>query len=307
MFGQIEDRDITDVILKSVGSQKDYKFEYGPVFLTICGLLNKISFSSVLLFLYEFKILNFIAYLITVYLVYKLTKKKKLTIAYCFNPLILMEVLVNVHNDIFVLLFALFAIFFVKEAEKNREKFFKSEIIFICGLAFLAFSASIKYITILFLPFIILYRLRNKDFKNKLLYSIAYFFAFFGIFVILYMPYFNSFWGIFMGAIAQSGKLKDSIYMIIALITENNSKIVSLAYSIGFWVLGYIFIIKVLMQFLRKNNFRAMMENYYYVLLGLIFLGLTNLASWYLIWLFIPIFWTDGKKLKNVIWLRIFL
>ena len=147
MFGEVENRDITntDDILKAVQSQKDYKFVYGPLFLTICGLLNKISLSSVLLFLYEFKFLNFIAYLITVYLVYRLTNKKKLTIAYCFNPLILMEVLVNVHNEIFVLLFALLAIFFIKEAEKSRENFYKSEITFICGLIFLVFSALIKY------------------------------------------------------------------------------------------------------------------------------------------------------------------
>ncbi|MBR2290497.1 MAG: polyprenol phosphomannose-dependent alpha 1,6 mannosyltransferase MptB [Clostridia bacterium] len=128
---EIEELDTTDVLLKTVGSQKEYSFVYGPVFLAICGLLNQISFSSVALFLYEFKILNFVAYLLTVYLVYRLTKKKKLTVAYAFNPLILLEVLVNVHNDIFVVLFALIGILLVKEAEKIRGKFWKSEITFL--------------------------------------------------------------------------------------------------------------------------------------------------------------------------------
>ena len=45
------------------------------------------------------------------------------------------------------------------------------------------------------------------------------------------------------------------------------------------------------------------MKNCYIVLFGLIFLGLTNLTSWYLIWLFLPVCWTTGKNLKNLIWI----
>lgn len=295
--------DKSDQILKTVGSQSNYNFVYGPVFLTICGLINKISFSSVSVFLYEFKILNFISYLLTIYLIYKLTGKKKLTICYAFNPLVLLEVLVNVHNDILVLLFALIGISFIKEAEKCREKFVKSELIFICGLMFLVISACIKYITILILPFVILYRLRNEKVFSKIIVGIAYLLVFFGIFSLTYAPYFDSLSGVFSGAMAQSGKLKDSIYMIIAQITSQDSQIVSIAYSIGFFTLLYIFIIRILMQFLRKNNFKTMMENSYSVLFSTIFLGLTNLTSWYLIWLFISVFWTNGKKLKNLIWI----
>lgn len=117
---------IKDKIIETVGSQKEYKCVYGPIFLTVCGLLNRISFSSISLFLYELKIVNLLMYLLTVYLVYKLTKKKKLTILYCFNPLLLLEILVNVHNDIFVLAFAFFGIYLAKEAE-HIEDLLKSE------------------------------------------------------------------------------------------------------------------------------------------------------------------------------------
>ena len=194
--------------------------------------MNKISCSSILVFLYEFKILNYIYYLITIYLIYKLTNKKKLTIMYCFNPLILLEVLVNCHNDILVLLFLLLGVFFIRESDKIRENFLKSELEFLCGIVFLAFSASIKYISILVLPFLILYRLRNENFRKKIFLGIAYLLVFFGTFSSLYIPYFDNFFGIFSGAISQSGKLKDSIYLIIAMITKNNNKIVSIFYSI---------------------------------------------------------------------------
>ena len=65
----------------------------------------------------------------------------------------------------------------------------------------------------------------------------------------------------------------------------------------------YIFIIKVLFQTFKENNFKKAMENCYTLLFWLIFIGLTNLTSWYLVWLFIPVFWTNGKILKNLIWI----
>ena len=303
-ISEVKDIDSTDSILRTVGDQSEYKFVYGPAFLTICGLLSKISLSSVSMFLYEFKILNLIAYLITTYLIYKLTKKKKLTIAFCFNPLVLLEVLVNCHNDIFVVLFALIGILLVKEAEKTRKKsFLKSEITFICALMFIVFSALIKYIAILILPFVIIYRLRKEGFCQKILDIMLYFVVILGMFVLPYIPYLQDIDGIFSGVIAQSGKLKDSIYMIVATFTGNNNKIVSYCYSVGFFVLFYVFIIKVLMQIFRKNDFKKAMENTYIILFWTIFIGLTNLTSWYLLWLFIPVFWTSGKKLKNFIWI----
>lgn len=302
---EMENLDTSDCILKTVGSQNEYKFVYGPLFLTICGLLNKISFSSVALYLYEFKILNLLVYLLTTYLIYKLTKRKKLAIVFAFNPLVLLEVLVNVHNDIFVVFFALLGFLFVKESEKCRKKFGRSEFIFFLGLICFAFSAAIKYITILILPFVILYRLRNENWLQKIVLGITYLLVFIGIFGVMYLPYYKNPIGIFDGIILQSGKLKDSIYLMIAMITEKDSKIVSICYSIGFFVLLYLIVTRILMQAFRKNNFGAMMENIYLVLLGLIFLGMTNLTSWYLLWLIIPVFWTNGRRIKNWIWIGI--
>ena len=209
---QIESLNDSDDVLKTVGLQSDYTFVYGPLFLTICGLLNKISFSSILIFLYEFKFLNFVAYLFTIYLIYKLTHKKKFAVLFAFNPLVLLEVLVNVHNDIFVLLFAFLGILFVKEAEKCRKSFIKSELVFISGIVFFSLSAAIKYITFLIIPFVIIYRLRNEKWLNKIVIGIVYMLVFLAFFFGLYIPYFENPLMAFSGAIAQSGKLKDSIY-----------------------------------------------------------------------------------------------
>lgn len=304
MFGDVEKFGFIDSILETVGSQKDYRFVYGPFFLTLCLVLSKISFSSVTLFLYEFKILNFIIYLLTVYLFYKLTKKKKLTIIFAFNPLILLETLVNVHNDILLLFFCLLGIFFIKKSEKIIKSRIMSELEFIIGLIFFTLSASIKYVTFIILPFFIIYKIRNKRLISKFFYIMIYLIVFLVIYGLICIPYLNNIRDFFGGIISQSGKLKDSIYMLIAFFSNNNRNIVSIFYSIGFFILGYIFIVKILMQLFRQNDYISMMENCYIVLLSLIFLGLTNLTSWYLIWLFIPVFWTRGNYLKSLILIR---
>jgi len=304
---EIEDLDTTDVLLKTVGNQKEYKFVYGPVFLTICGLLNRISFSSVALFLYEFKILNFIMYLATTFLIYKLTSRKKLAVCFAFNPLVLLEVLVNVHNDIFVVFFALLGIWFIKEGQKIEEtsalETIKSEMMFIDGLLFLAIAACIKYIVIAIVPFLILYKIRNEKTARKVLHGVMFLIVFVAIFFAMYTPYFKTPMEAFSGVVEQTGKFKDSIYLLIVKITEEDSNIVSIFYSIGFFVLAYIFIVEILKQIFRKNNFKVAMENSFIILFGLIFLALTNLTSWYLLWLFVPVFWTTGKRVKDFIWI----
>ena len=117
------------------------------------------------------------------------------------------------------------------------------------------------------------------------------------------MPYCATIGDVFVGAISQSNKFKDSIYNTVAVFTNKNNKIVSNVYSVGFSVLFYILTVKVLMQTFRENNFKKAMENIYVCLFWTIFIGLTNLTSWYLLWLFIPIFWTNGKILKNFMWI----
>ena len=60
-----------------------------------------------------FKGTNLIVHLINCLLVWKITHKKKFVLIYGANPAILFEALSNVHNDIFIVLFIFFAVYFV--------------------------------------------------------------------------------------------------------------------------------------------------------------------------------------------------
>ena len=74
---------------------------------------------------------------------------------YGLNPLILIELLSNVHNDIYLILFLLLALYFLVR-KKN----------ILLTTVFLAFSMAIKFSTILIVPFILLYCFRKMFTAN---------------------------------------------------------------------------------------------------------------------------------------------
>lgn len=76
---------------------------------------------------------------------------------FALNPLVLVETLINGHNDVMMMFFALLSYWFFLNSQK-----FKS-------ILFLIFSASIKYVTILLLPFFWL----KKHFDLPTLFSVG--------------------------------------------------------------------------------------------------------------------------------------
>src|SRR5699024_6382427 len=108
---------------------------YGPLWTAICTILSWLSFGNIDVALLIFKLANLIVHLINCVLVYKITIKKLFLILYGLNPFILFEALSNVHNDIFIILFILLAIYFTIR-KKN---------LFI-AVAFVALATAIKYL-----------------------------------------------------------------------------------------------------------------------------------------------------------------
>ena len=212
---------------------------------------------------------------------------------YGFNPLILIEFLINGHNDIYLLFFVLMAIYFLKN-KKN---------IWFC-LLMLAISVGIKYLTIVLAPIFVLYYLQDKKTLKKLEWIFIYFIFFVFLIYIMYLPFINNVLDIFDIITNQQSKMKDSIYLLLAVMTNKNMMVVSIVYSIMVFVVGYYYIIFCLKLLTRKNSFSMMMKNINLMLVLIIFGILTNLTSWYLSWLFISIYWIKGKDIKNILWIQ---
>ncbi len=140
-------------------------YPYGPVFLWITIIPSFFSFGKFILNFLFFKATFIIFYLLGVYYLNKMNKKW--AVIFAVHPLIIMEGLVNSHNDLISLSLGIIGIYYLFYQKKSlRSKLF------------LLLSGGIKYIT---LPIIILNK-KKKSFLNI--------FSFLGlIFVLLYLSF----------------------------------------------------------------------------------------------------------------------
>ncbi len=105
------------VIAKSPGC--DQKFIYGPVWAAVCKFVGSLPTTLVITNVYAFKFLNILVHLLNCYLIYKISKNKKYVLLYGLNPLVLFEGLMNCHNDIYLVLFMLLAVYLKKKEKRG--------------------------------------------------------------------------------------------------------------------------------------------------------------------------------------------
>ena len=262
---------------------------YGPLWTLICKLLTSISFGNIDVALAIFKGTNLIVHLINCILIWKITHKKKFVLIYGANPAILFEALSNVHNDIFIVLFILLAIYFVTK-KKNL----------MLSVAFVAMATAIKYLGILILPFIILYHLRKKNILEKIKYCVLYGLEFIVILVGFYAIYVKDL-NIFAGLFIQQSKYNRSIMLVFYyLIGEQSTNILKTALLAVFAILYVYTVIKLLLN----NNteiFSSYIREYSTLLYIFTFILITNFNSWYILWLFPTLMFLNGKNIRLII------
>lgn len=115
-------------------------YPYGPIFLLITFIPSFLSFGKFFLSFFFFKITWAGFYLLGGYFLAKINKKY--AIIFLTHPLVIIEGLINNHNDLIALSLAITGIFFLTKNKNLSARFF------------LIFSAAIKYLTfpLIFLP-----------------------------------------------------------------------------------------------------------------------------------------------------------
>ena len=289
--GQISDEyQVKDQMQNKVANCWRYEtVVYGPLWTLICRILTSISFGNIDVALAIFKGTNLIAHLINCLLIWKITHKKKFVLIYGLNPAILFESLSNVHNDVFIVLFILLAIYFVTK-KKNL----------LLSVAFVAMATAIKYLGILILPFIILYYVREKSIPEKMKYCILYGLEFIVILVGFYAIYVRDL-NIFAGLFIQQAKYNRSIMLVFYyLIGEHATGILQIVLLALFAVLYVYTVIRLLVKN-EKKSFSAYMRQYNPLLYIFTFILITNFNSWYILWLFPTIMFLNGKNIRLII------
>ena len=262
---------------------------YGPLWTLICRILTSISFGNIDVALAIFKGTNLIVHLINCLLIWKITHKKKFVLIYGLNPAILFESLSNVHNDIFIVLFILLAIYFATK-KKNL----------LLSVAFVAMATAIKYLGILILPFIILYYVREKSIPEKIKYCILYGLEFIVILTGFYAIYVRDL-NIFAGLFIQQAKYNRSIMLVFYyLFGLDAMKIFKVVLLVIFAEIYISTVIKLIIND-EKKSFSKYIRQYNSLLYIFTFILITNFNSWYILWLFPTIMFLNGKNIRLII------
>ena len=271
-FNDVQKEHLDDEIVANSPEIK-HKFIYGVIWEKICKFVGSIPINSELILLYIFKILNIIVHILNCYLIYKITKSKKLLYLYGLNPLVLFEGIINCHNDIYLILFMLIAIYL-----KKRDKI---------GLATLsiAIGSMIKYTPIIILPYILI----DKKWKEKIKYLVGFALVFLIVNVLLTGDITK-----ILSVLNQTGKYSNSLYLELILMNVPPS-IIKLSNLVGKIIFVIIFVIAVF----NKKCKNA--QTYLYLLMLFLLLAITNFKAWYIMWLFGLITELNKKDVEKII------
>ena len=286
----LQEKGINDEILANTGVWKGTTSVYGPLWNIIAKVLVSFSFGKVTVALFIFKIASYLIHVLNSYLIYKITKSNKYMLLYGLNPLIMIEFLSNVHNDIYLILFMFLAIYFLI---RKRNIF---------GIIIsLALSISIKYSTALIVPFILIYYFKEKTILKRIMYCIISGLSIVGLVVLLYMPYFKD-TTIFTNMLVQGSKYSQSIpLLMMEYLNKNISNIIN-SRIIPLYI--FIYILLVLDLLLKKKiTKRQIFKRYNLLMIIFIFIVLSTFQKWYVLWLIPTITWQNKNMKKFIIYL----
>ncbi|GAC1563378.1 MAG: hypothetical protein PVS3B3_07920 [Ktedonobacteraceae bacterium] len=154
---------------------RDALAAYGPLWLIVCAISTLVAGSSILHYIFFYRILGLIAHLINIGLVtailYKTKRSPRIlvlgTLLYAWNPLVLLESGLGGHNDIVMVTCILLGIFLCVHAEQNSfiqaRHYLPPMIAFTC-------AALIKFIAAAIILFYLILLARHI-FTNKVMFQ----------------------------------------------------------------------------------------------------------------------------------------
>ncbi len=262
---------------------------YGPLWTIICKIIAIFSFGNIDLGVFVFRLANILIHILNCYLIYKISNKKIFAVIYGLNPYMLIEGIMGVHNDIFVISFILLGLYFLLK----KKNLFMSVI---C----LAMSCAIKYFAIILLPLFVIYHFKDEKLSKRLIMCIKYG----GIFVIaLIIPYLFYIQDISVAAglfTMQTRFAKNFYIMVMEYFTPQNlPTIINKTLLISFIIIYFFYCIILL--FKPKIKFKKEAKSIEYFLIAFLFLLITNFQPWYIMWIFPLIIWQSSKNMKLII------
>ncbi len=271
-FSEVQQRHQEDSVITEAPSL-NVVYTYGPLWRNICKALSTIPLNTMNEMLYLYKFVNVLIHLLNCVLIYKISKDKKLLKLgiYALNPLIIFECLINCHNDIFVLFFVLLAIYL-----KQKDKIG-------LGVVSILLGTLIKYVPVIFLPYII----GNKKIKNYIVYLVGFVIGYLGLSYLETGNFNNSF-----KVLQQTSLFANNWENILISLKVSLSDTLKISF-IAKIVFAIIFMTLVLKEYIKQESKQ---ETYRIIAMLFYLLVITNFRNWYITWIFalIPILNKEG-------------
>lgn len=134
---------------------------YGPVMTALAVPYYVLGFGKFVPTLYLFKLDQIFWYGLSIWVIGKLSKSTRAQLFFALNPLVLVEWLVNSHNDAPMISLLLLSLYLLSLGKR------------LPSLISLLFSIGIKYVTIIFLPVLLLPKLLQKHLPFTIYYLLS--------------------------------------------------------------------------------------------------------------------------------------
>ena len=249
---------------------------YGPYWMLITNLYSVFSGNSIFAAIYVYKLIAFLIFILSVFLIKKITNNDLYVMLFGLNPYILYQFLVNGHNDFYVIFLVLLAIYLFKV--KNKKEL---------SVACLAIATSIKYYPVLFMPFLLFYFIKDeKNIKDKIcklaLYSIEYL-------LIVLFPYIFYARDInaILSPLIQQTKYSYSLQGAIFFISDKNVALINVISKCILASFAFYYLYLFIRDFFIKDNitFEEIAGDLAKITIFFIAVVLTCYNSWYIGWI----------------------
>lgn len=264
---------------------------YGPIWTAVCKFVAALSFGNIDIGILVFRFINIVIHILNCYLIYAVSKKKIFSAIYGLNPYMLIEGIMCIHNDIFVVCFILVAIYFLIKKKKILP-----------AIVFLAMATAIKYFAILLLPLFIIYHFRDEKPLKRFGRCIQYGILFALIALIPYLFYIKDV-NVFAGIFTMQTRFAKSFYIIISEYFTTPQNLNALVHKFLLAIFIYIYAARCLLLLLFKPQIKFNKESkeVEYFLIAFLFMLITNFQPWYIMWLFPLLMWQDSKNIKLIV------
>lgn len=261
---------------------------YGPIFLPIVILAGLFSQVNVIVSLYFLKLVGVVIFGCSAWVLYKVLKSLKLNTRYglflfALNPFMLLELIINVHNDSLLILFSLLAILALQ-----RQWY-----LIAMGMALL--STLVKLPGVVLLIAIAAYLISQRQWRT-LIYSLI------GSLILLFVLKTTLFPNLeTVRHLVNPSSEENSIFGIVVYQTKKLGLYTELKNKGVFFIHSVTFALFCIWRLRTIRDVHSLVREVIYLTLGLVTLYSVQLRPWYITWLIPYAAITKFKQLRQIV------